>query len=139
MVAPKALPNDPLPLPVYPLALVAKYTRLLHRCAYTSCAALPSWADPDVAIADQVTLEFRFEKSLSRDQLSAALSEAIGKGSGRMGRVEKCKDTGVTKVLMWVDVGDLVGRNKEEEEEPVPIYERGEWVWPPRYEECAVC
>ena len=61
------------------------------------------------------------------------------KASGRMGRVEKCKDTGVTKVLMWVDVGDLVGREKEEEEEPVPVYESGGWVWPPTYEECAVC
>lgn len=137
IVAPRALPNDPLPLPAYPHALVAKYTRLIHRCAYTSCAELPSWADPDVAIADQVALEFRFEKSLSRDQLLAALNEAIGKASGRMGRVEKCKETGVTKVLMWVDVGDLVGRDKEEE--PVPVYERGGWVWPPGYVECAIC
>lgn len=135
LVAPRALPNDPLPLPAYPQALVAKYTRLIHRCAYTSCAALPSWADPDVAVADQVALEFRFEKSLSRDHLSTALNEAIGKASGRMGKVEKCKETGLTKVLMWVDVGDLLGRDKVEEEEPVPLYERGAWVWPPRYED----
>lgn len=156
IVAPRPLPNDPLPLPAYPRALVAKYTRLLHRCAYTSCATLPSWADPEIAIADQVALEFRFDASLGReqaghpllrgsiqmtprDQLAAALNEAIGKAGGRMGRVEKCKETGVTKVLMWVDVGDLMRRDKEEEEEPVPVYERGAWVWPPVYEECAVC
>ncbi|KAJ4401190.1 hypothetical protein N0V91_008088 [Didymella pomorum] len=140
----------------YPRALVAKYTRLLHRCAYTSCATLPSWADPEIAIADQVALEFRFDASLGReqaghpllrgsiqmtprDQLAAALNEAIGKARGRMGRVEKCKETGVTKVLMWVDVGDLMRRDKEEDEEPVPVYERGAWMWPPVYEECAVC
>ncbi|KAF3043957.1 hypothetical protein E8E12_001039 [Didymella heteroderae] len=137
-VAPKALPNDPLPLPAYPQALVAKYARLIHRCAYTSCAALPSWTDPNIAIADQITLEFRFERSLSREQLSTALNEAIEKAGGRMGSVKKCKETGFTKVLMWVDVGDLMGRDKDDEEEPVPVYERGAWVWPPTYEDLAV-
>lgn len=138
LVAPKALPNDPLPLPAYPQALVAKYLRLMHRCAYTSCAALPSWADPDVAVADQIALEFRSDRSLSRDHLSTALNEAIGKSGGRMGKVEKCKETGITKVLLWVDVADVLGRDKVENEDPVPLYERGAWVWPPRYEDLVV-
>lgn len=133
-MAPKPLQNDPLPLPAYPLALVARYTRLIHRCAYTSCAALPAWTDPNIYIADQVALEFRSDKSLRHEQLSVALNEAIGKGSGRMGKVEKCGQTGVTKVLMWVDVGDLMAREcGKEVEDPVPVYERGEWVWPPTY------
>ncbi|KAH6614211.1 hypothetical protein C7974DRAFT_72883 [Boeremia exigua] len=135
-IAPKPLYNDPLPLPAYPLALVARYTRLLHRCAYTSHAVSP---DPEVPIADQVALEFRFEKELRREQLQRALTEAVSKREGRMGRVEKCRETGVTRVLMWVDVGDLVAGEcgKEEAEgEAVPVYEEGGWVWPPSYEEC---
>ena len=138
IVAPTALPNDPIPLPAYPHSLVAKYTRLLQRCAYTTRATLPSWADPNILAADQVALEFRFEKSLKRTQLSHALNEAIRNGSGRMGKIERCDETGVTKVLMWVDVGDLEAREcgKEEVEDPVPVYDKGEWEWPPSYEEC---
>lgn len=55
-----------------------------------------------------------------------------------MGRVERCAHTGVTKVVLWVDVGDCVVGGKEEEELPVPVYERGAWMWPPGYEECEV-
>jgi hypothetical protein len=54
-----------------------------------------------------------------------------------MGKVERCRDTGVTKVLMWVDVGDLVVdecRKDGEVEDPVPAYEKGAWMWPPEYE-----
>lgn len=141
IIAPKALPNDPLPLPAYPLALVAKYTRLLHRCAYTTRAALPSWSDPSVLIADQVALEFRLEKRVQHAQVSHALNSAIGKRMGRMGRIERCDSTGMTKVLMWVDVADLVAREmdcgKGEVEDPVPMYEKGDWEWPPIYVEGA--
>ncbi|KAF3003645.1 hypothetical protein E8E13_007994 [Curvularia kusanoi] len=144
LVAPKPLQNDPLPLPSYPLALVARYTRLLHRCAYTSSATLPSWADPAVFVADQIALEFRFDRGLQREQLAEALRAAIAKGAsgdagaGRMGKVERCDETGLTKVLMWADVGDLVAREcgKEEVVDPVPLYERGAWEWPPSYEAC---
>lgn len=93
-------------------------------------------------VADQITLEFRFDKSLKRDQLAHALGEAISHGEGRMGRVEKCRQTGVTRVCMWVDVGGLViegcGKGDAGEEDPVPVYEKGGWVWPPGYDEC-VC
>jgi hypothetical protein len=99
---------------------------------------LPSWVDPNIIAVDQVALEFRFERSLERTQLSHALNEAIGRGSGRMGKIERSDETGVTKVSMWVDVGDLMAREcgKEELEDPVPVYERSEWEWPPSYEEC---
>ena len=51
-----------------------------------------------------------------------------------MGRLEKCGETGITKVLMWVDVGDMATSEcgKEEPEDPVPTYEK---EWPPSYEE----
>lgn len=100
---------------------------------------LPSWADPAVFAADQIALEFRFDRTLKREQLSHALSEAVGKSAGRMGRVERCGETGVVKVLMWVDVGDLMARECAKEEEvvdPVPVYEKGSWEWPPTYEIC---
>lgn len=58
-----------------------------------------------------------------------------------MAKLEKFDERGVTKVLMWVNVGDLVARElsaaKGELEDPVPMYEKGEWVWPPGYVECA--
>lgn len=137
--APKSLQNDPFPLPAYPLALVARHIRLLKRCAYTTYVTLPSWADPGVLVADQITLEFGSDKSLKREQVAHALCEAVGQGAGRMGRVEKCARTGVTRLSMWVDVGDLVvggcGKGEEWEEDPVPVYEAGGWVWPPGYEE----
>jgi len=69
------------------------------------------------------------------------LNEAIGKGTGRMGKIEKCDETGVTKVFMCVDVGDLMAREMDaaegEVEDPVPMYEKSEWEWPPSYVECA--
>lgn len=47
----------------------------------------------------------------------------------------------MTKVLMWVDVADLVAREmdcgKGEVEDPVPMYEKGDWEWPPIYVEGA--
>ncbi|KAJ4989122.1 hypothetical protein SVAN01_05384 [Stagonosporopsis vannaccii] len=130
---------DALPISAYPLVVVTCHTRLLKRCAYTTHAVLPSWTVPEVLVADQITLEFRFDKNLKREQLAHALVEAVGRGKGRMGRVEKCLQTGVTKVFMWVDVGDLVmsecGKGEVWEEDPVPVYDRGEWIWPPGYEE----
>ena len=100
---------------------------------------LPTWADVDVVAADQVILEFRFEKSLKHFQLDHALNEAIGKESGRMGRIESCDETGLTRVLMWIDVGDLIAQEcGKEVEDPVPTYEKGEWEWPPKYMECIV-
>jgi hypothetical protein len=138
-VAPKPLQNDPHPLPAFPFALVARYTRLLHRTAYTSSATLPSWADPSIHTADQIALEFRVDRALRREQLACALAEAIGKGEEgrRMGRVEGEGEKGVVRVVMWVDVGDLVVREgKEEVVDPVPVYERGGWEWPPAYEGC---
>lgn len=72
---------------------------------------------------------------MKREQLTSALREAVGKGRGRMGRVAWDEKRGVVGVLMWVDVGDLVvGKEGEGEGEPVPVYERGGWVWPPAYE-----
>lgn len=134
--APRPLQNDPLPLPSYPLALTARYTRLLHRCAYATSAPIPSWADPGVLVVDQVVLEFRADRSIERGQLEGALREAVGKAEGRMGRVERCKQTGLARVLLWVEVGDLVVGKAEGKElgEPVPVYEIGDWVWPPGYE-----
>ena len=88
---------------------------------------------------DQVALEFRVEKSLKPFQLAHAVNEAIGKENGRMGQIERCDETGVTKVLMWVDVSDLVAQEfGKEAEDPVPTYEKGGWEWPPEYMECVV-
>ena len=54
-----------------------------------------------------------------------------------MGRVEKDTMTGITKVVLFVDVGDVVvetgGGGEVEERDPVPVYERVEE--PPAYVE----
>lgn len=82
---------------------------------------------------------------MKREQLVCALNEAIGRGSGRMGRVERCDETGATRVAMWVDVGDLEAREmdllcgKVEVEDPVPVYESAGWEWPPGYEVSGGC
>ena len=56
-----------------------------------------------------------------------------------MGRIESCDETGLTRVLMWIDVGDLIAQEcGKEVEDPVPTYEKGEWEWPPKYMECIV-
>lgn len=92
-------------------------------------------------VADQIALEFRFGQSLNRAQLFHALTEAIGKKSGRMGKIERSDESGVTRAVMWVDVTDLVVREMGDcgkEEDPVPVYEQGAWVWPPSYEACVL-
>lgn len=84
-------------------------------------------------------LEFRADRLVEREQLAGAVREAVGKEEGRMGRVERCRETGMVRVLLWVDVGAEVfgaGLGKEAEEEmgsPVPVYEVGDWEWPPAY------
>ncbi|KAH7398185.1 hypothetical protein BKA66DRAFT_437269 [Pyrenochaeta sp. MPI-SDFR-AT-0127] len=127
-------PMDPRPLPASPLGLISKYMRLLRIIRYTSNAPLPTWSSPDVLIADQVTLEFRFHEALKKEHLVHAVNKTICKDMGRMGRVERDTNTGVTKVVLFVDVSDCVlpqGGGDEEMRDPVPVYERGEG--PPPY------
>ncbi|CAO2654653.1 Nn.00g113860.m01.CDS01 [Neocucurbitaria sp. VM-36] len=128
---------DPRPLPPSPLGLISKYMRLLHAIRYSCNAALPTWSNPAILIADKITLEFRFHEALKKEHLVHALNKAVCKNEGRMGRVEKDTSTGITKVVLFVDVGDIVmgmgGGGEVEERDPVPVYERVEG--PPAYVE----
>ena len=130
-------PQDPRPIPPSPLGLVSKYTRLLSSVRYTCSAPLPAWAlTTDVLVADQIALDFRHHEVLRKEQLVAALGVAVGKGQGRMGRVERDRLTGVTRVVLVVDVGGVVlgvgvGERGEGEVDPVPVYEEVER--PPAY------
>lgn len=130
--------EDPRPLPPSPLGLISKYMRLLHAIRYTAHATLPPWANPEILIADEITLEFRFHEALRKEHLVCAMQKAVCKIEGRMGRVERDVLTGITKVVLFVDVADCVlavGERGgcEEEMDPVPRYERGEG--PPAYVE----
>ncbi|EFQ94768.1 hypothetical protein PTT_07456 [Pyrenophora teres f. teres 0-1] len=118
-----------------PQAVATKYTRLLYAIRYNPNARLPAWSNPDMVYVDQVILEFSHHEAIQKEHLVHAVSSAIGKTEGRMGRVEKCTRTGVKRVLLWVDVGDVLmgagGFVGEWEADPVPKYERGEG--PPVY------
>ncbi|KAK1918774.1 hypothetical protein P3342_010245 [Pyrenophora teres f. teres] len=118
-----------------PQAVTTKYTRLLYAIRYNPNARLPAWSNPDMVYVDQVILEFSHHEAIQKEHLVHAVSSAIGKTEGRMGRVEKCTRTGVKRVLLWVDVGDVLmgagGFVGEWEADPVPKYERGEG--PPVY------
>ena len=128
---------DPRPIPPGPTGLISKCMRLLAATRYTKGATLPAWSNPDILIADQITLEFRFHEALRKEHLVHAVSRAISKNLGRMGRVERDTLTGNTKVVLFVDVSDCVvpqgggGGGDEETRDPVPVYERGEG--PPPY------
>lgn len=124
---------DPRPLPPGPLGLVSKYMRLLHSVRYTFNATLPDWSSPDILIADQVAMEFRIHNhdAVKKEQCSQAVAKAVAKNVGFMGRVESSAETGFTKVVFFVDVGDIVFGYDEEMKDPVPVYERGEG--PPPY------
>ncbi|EDU42244.1 hypothetical protein PtrCC142_005660 [Pyrenophora tritici-repentis] len=115
--------------------IATKYTRLLYAVRYNPNTPLPAWSNPDIVYADQVILEFSHHEAIQKEHLVHAVSSAIGKNEGRMGRVEKCTRTGVKRVLLWVDVGDVLmgaaGFVEEGEVDPVPKYERGEG--PPVY------
>ncbi|KAF1846826.1 uncharacterized protein K460DRAFT_285718 [Cucurbitaria berberidis CBS 394.84] len=116
------------------LGLISKYMRLLHAVVHTSNATLPPWSNPDILIADKVTLEFHFHEALRKEHLVHAMSKAISKNIGRMGRVERVMMKGSIKVALFVDVSDCVipqGGSDEEMRDPVPVYERGER--PPPY------
>ena len=65
---------------------------------------------------DEIALEYRYDKKLQREQLSAAFKSAAGKGRGRMGKVMVNEMEGFVRVFMWVDVGDLAFGNEEEGE-----------------------
>ncbi|RMZ72482.1 hypothetical protein GMOD_00007476 [Pyrenophora seminiperda CCB06] len=117
-----------------PHAVITRYVRLLQAVRYTPNAPLPAWSNPNIMYADQVILEFSHHEAIQKEYLVHAAQSAIGKHEGRMGRVEKCTKTGVKRVLLWVDVGDVVMEavgHAEGEADPVPKYERGEG--PPVY------
>lgn len=117
--------------------ILTTYTRHLYSIRYTPNTPLPSWTNPDIIYADQIVLEFHNHEDIRKEHLVHAVSSAIGKDEGRMGRVEKCTTRGMKRVLLWVDVGDvLLGDVVREEGDledrnPVPKYERGEG--PPMY------
>ncbi|RAR01475.1 hypothetical protein DDE82_006463 [Stemphylium lycopersici] len=117
--------------------LVAQKIRFLTAIRYYPNAVLPAWSNPDIIYADQVILEYHPFEMAMKDHLVHALSSAIGKDEGRMGRVERCALTGTKRVYLWVDVGPVLidaGRGGEadvEDRDPVPRYERGEG--PPLY------
>ncbi|KAF2129425.1 hypothetical protein P153DRAFT_423023 [Dothidotthia symphoricarpi CBS 119687] len=124
------------PVPTGPLALINKYMRLLNCTKYIPNATLPPWSTPDITIADQIIIEFRFHEAFRRAHLVQALVKTVNKNRGRMGRVEKDTMTGVTRVLMFVCVGDCLGvegGQEPESKDPVPKYERVER--PPPYVE----
>lgn len=128
-------PFDPRPIPQGPLGLISKTMRLLAVTRYTPDAALPPWSNPDILVADQLTLEFRFHAALKKEHLVHAVNRAVSRNLGRMGRVEKDMVTGNTKVWLFVDVADCVVPQDDgadgEMGDPVPVYERGEG--PPPY------
>ncbi|KAG9194426.1 hypothetical protein G6011_04461 [Alternaria panax] len=125
--------------PESPPTVLTTYTRHLYSIRYAPNAPLPSWANPDIIYADQVVLEFHHHEYIRKEQLVHAVSSAVGKDEGRMGRVEKCTNTGLKRVHLWVDVGDTFFGDVMREEgdledrDPVPKYERGEG--PPAYDE----
>lgn len=116
---------------------IAQNIRFLTAIRYYPNAVLPAWSNPDIIYADQVILEYHPFEMAMKDHLVHALSSAIGKDEGRMGRVERCALTGTKRVHLWVDVGPVLidaGRRGEgdvEDRDPVPKYERGEG--PPLY------
>jgi hypothetical protein len=68
------------------------------------------------------------------EHLVHAVGTAVGKDEGRMGRVERDTATGITKVVLFVDVGECLVRVGSEDEgdwDPVPVYEMRER--PPEY------
>lgn len=107
--------------------------RRLHTVRYTFNATLPDWTNPNTLIADEIAMEFRIPEfeSLSIEQCTQAVAKAVAKNAGHMGRVERSTETGYTKVVLLVDVGDIVLGQDEETIDPVPVYERGEG--PPPY------
>jgi hypothetical protein len=117
--------------------ILTTYTRHLYSIRYTPNAPLPSWSNPDIIYADQIVLEFHHHENIRKEHLVQAVTSAVGKDEGRMGRVEKCTTTGIHRVHLWVDVGDTFFGNVVREEgdledrDPVPKYERGEG--PPMY------
>lgn len=122
------------PMQHSPQVIATRYTRLLYAIRYNPNAPLPAWSNPDIVYADQVILEFSHHEAVQKEHLVHAMKSAIGKNEGRMGRVEKCTRTGVKRVLLWVDVGDVLMEAvgfAEGEGDPVPKYERGEG--PPLY------
>jgi hypothetical protein len=123
------------PQPTAPsqLGLVCRYSRLLYALRYTSNATLPDWRNPDIVFADKITMEFNSNAALKLEHFVHAVDKAIVKHPGRMGRVERCFN-GVFKVVMFVDVGELVLPSNDGGEDvldPVPTYARGEE--PPPY------
>ncbi|KAF1944363.1 hypothetical protein EJ02DRAFT_398531 [Clathrospora elynae] len=113
----------------YPLRLISKYMCLLQAVRYISNATLPAWSNPDITRADQITMEFMAFKAVQKEHLVHAVNRAICKSKGMMGRVERDTRTGVTRVMLFVDVGDCyldMGSEDAETRDPVPVYERGE-------------
>ena len=130
------LPMDERPLPPSPLGLASSYMRLLNSTRHISNVPLPPWSNPDIAIADQITMEFRLHKTINKAHLTQSLIKAVNKNPGRMGRVETDNFTGATRVLFFVNVDDCLGMEGDQElelENPPPRYERGED--PPPYAE----
>ena len=117
-----------------PEAITTTYIRFLCAIRYNPNAPLPAWSNPDIVYADQVILEFSHHEAIQKEHLVYAVNSAIGKNEGRMGRVEKCTKTGVRRVLLWVEVGDVLMNSvgfADGEADPVPKYERVEG--PPLY------
>lgn len=122
-------------MPPSPLGLVSRYMRRLHTVRYTFNAAMPDWTNPHTLIADEIAMEFRIHEtdSLTNEQCTQAVAKAVAKNAGFMGRVERSVETGYTKVVLFVDVADIVLGQDVETMDPVPVYERGEG--PPPYVE----
>ena len=117
-----------------PQVIATTYIRLLCAIRYNPNAPLPAWSNPDIVYADQVILEFSHHEAIQKEHLVHAVNSAVGKNEGRMGRVERCTKTGVKRVLLWVEVGDVLMDTvglADGEADPVPKYERVEE--PPLY------
>ena len=122
------------PMQHSPQVIATRYTRLLYAIRYNPNALLPAWSNPEIVYADQIILEFSHHEAVQKEHLVHAVNSAVGKNEGRMGRVEKCTRTGVKRVLLWVDVGDVLMEAvgfADDEADPVPKYEKGEG--PPLY------
>jgi hypothetical protein len=127
-------PKDTQICPEHHSRLVLKYMLHLHAVRYTKHAPLPRWSHPTITHADQIAIEFKPFSKLKLEHLVHAVGTAVGKDEGRMGRVERDTATGITKVVLFVDVGECLVRVGSEDEgdwDPVPVYEMRER--PPEY------
>lgn len=119
------------PQPDPALSLLRQYVRMIQRIKYNRKTTLPGWVHPDIAIADAIVMDFGRYEELSMIRLLGALKGAMTEHPRTMGRIERNRETGITTVSLYVDVGDCVLPPVMEEGEGLPAYECGEA--PPPY------